>query len=190
MLASNGALGWSNMVILLWLIRLRQNNRVLAKLRLRGLFIVKKKIKKNCDLTNSHTKNVHKRDLGIYKHYNLTLYHCYLKRSGKVNSIFSPFARMLLMLCQLFLLTFPQWTRVWLESYVKLHYPPGPGAYVFFIPDVASHELTVNMQDGHASQAKCCWAEESPGKFYQLHFRQVCGNSSAYDVQLSKVFGW
>lgn len=185
MLAYNGALGWSNMVILLWL---RQNGRVLAKLRLRTLLKNKKSNKKICDLTNSHTKNVYKRDIGIYKHYYRTLYHCYLKRSGKVNSILSPFARMLL--SQLFLLTFPQWTRFWLESYVKLHYPPGPGAYVFFIPDVASHELTVNMQDGHASQAKCCWAEESPGKFYQLHFRQVCGNSSADDVQLSKVFGW
>lgn len=32
-------------------------------------------------------------------------------------------------------------------------------------PDVTSHGLTVNMQDGYASQAKCCWAEESTGKF-------------------------
>lgn len=51
------------------------------------------------------------------------------------------------------------------KYFVKLHYPQGSGACVFFFPDVASHELTVNMQDGHASQAKCCWAEESPGTF-------------------------
>lgn len=39
-----------------------------------------------------------------------------------------------------------------------------------FFPDVASHEFTVNMQDGHASQAKCCWAEESTGKLEALHY--------------------
>lgn len=37
-----------------------------------------------------------------------------------------------------------------------------------FLPDVASHELTVNMQDGHTSQAKCRWAEESTGTFSEF----------------------
>lgn len=174
------------MVILLWL---RQNDRVLAKLRLRTLLKNKKIKQKKFAISQTVIQKTSINETLVYT--NTIIGHCIIgiwKGVAKWTLFF--LHSLECYFSQLFLLTFPQWTRFWLESYVKLHYPPGPGAYVFFIPDVASHELTVNMQDGHASQAKCCWAEESPGKFYQLHFRQVCGNSSADDVQLSKVFGW
>lgn len=49
--------------------------------------------------------------------------------------------------------------------------------FSFFLPDVASHELTVNMQDGHTSQAKCRWAEESTGTFSVFYKNLVCGNN-------------
>lgn len=48
-----------------------------------------------------------------------------------------------------------------------------------FFPDVASHELTVNMQDGHASQAKCCWTEKSTGTLYKLYCCWLCSKGGA-----------